>query len=51
MGVALDDLVTILGVVLMVAVPYWRTSHCLNVSMAMFLFIMELVGTEPILGP
>ena len=39
-GVVLVDLVTILGVVFRVAVPYWRNNHCLNVSMVMLLFII-----------
>lgn len=39
-GVVLVDLVTIFGVTLIVAVPYWRNNHCLNVSMVMLLFII-----------
>ena len=39
-GVVLEDLDTILEVVFKAVVPYWRTSHCLNVSMVMLLFII-----------
>jgi hypothetical protein len=39
-GVVLGDLDTILEVVFEAVVPYWRASHCLNVSMGMLLFII-----------
>lgn len=46
-GVVLVALVTILGESLVVAVPYWRSSHCLSVSMEMLFFVIfELIVTH-----
>jgi hypothetical protein len=38
--VALEELDTIFGVMFRLAVPYWRISDCLNISMGMLLFII-----------
>jgi hypothetical protein len=39
-GVVLEKLDTTFGVMFRLAVPYWRNSDCLNVSMGMLLFII-----------